>query len=374
MNQGWTSNTLEQLCFIEYGTRVVKKRDAGSIYPTYGGGGATFNMDEYNRQNRMVIARFAMSEQCTRFVEGKFFLNDSGLTVCPKSNSKINKRFLDYQILSLNDIIYSLGRGTAQKNLNVDKFRQLNLFYPTNLNEQKRIVAKLDQCFEAIDKARANVERNPQNARDLFQSKLNEIFSQRGEGWVEKRLGEVCIFRQGIQRGVKLQSEKRGDQQVRFLRIVDFTQGTEPPRYIDSPGEQYLLYKKDIAIVRYGASTGFVCQGIEGALANNMFRVIPRIGFSVNLDYLYFYLKSSIFQNVVETVMNGAAMPAISFGLISRIPFKVQSVDYQDKIVKYLHKFHSQTMDLETNYRQEILALDELKKSILQKAFEGELT
>ena len=65
MNQGWTSNTLEQLCFIEYGTRVVKKRDAGSIYPTYGGGGATFNMDEYNRQNRMVIARFAMSEQCT---------------------------------------------------------------------------------------------------------------------------------------------------------------------------------------------------------------------------------------------------------------------------------------------------------------------
>ena len=103
MKQSWEIGTIEQFCEVEYGTRVVKKRDAGSKYPTYGGGGATFFMDMYNRENRMIIARFGMSEECTRFVKGKFFLNDSGLTIIPKDKGSIDEKFLNYQILSMND-------------------------------------------------------------------------------------------------------------------------------------------------------------------------------------------------------------------------------------------------------------------------------
>ena len=117
----WKVKQMDDVCFVEYGTRVVQKRDGGTIYPVYGGGGATFFMDESNREDCLIISRFAMSEKCTRFVKGKFFLNDSGLSIIPKNENELCQEFLNYQILSLNDYIYSLARGTAQKNLDVAK-------------------------------------------------------------------------------------------------------------------------------------------------------------------------------------------------------------------------------------------------------------
>ena len=71
---GVKSMKLGEVCDINYGTRVVQKKDGGSIYPVYGGGGATFRMDTYNREDCLVVARFAMSPKCTRIVKGKFFL------------------------------------------------------------------------------------------------------------------------------------------------------------------------------------------------------------------------------------------------------------------------------------------------------------
>ena len=81
----WQTKPLEEVCNVEYGTRVVQKRDGGKGFPVYGGGGATFEMDGFNREDRLVIARFGMSEECTRFIAGQFYLNDSGLTVSPKN-------------------------------------------------------------------------------------------------------------------------------------------------------------------------------------------------------------------------------------------------------------------------------------------------
>lgn len=95
---------LEEACDVEYGTRVVRKRDGGAKLPVYGGGGATFKLDKFNREDRVVVARFGMSTECTRFVPGRFFLNGSGLTVAPM-NGALLQRFLDYKILSLNDDI-----------------------------------------------------------------------------------------------------------------------------------------------------------------------------------------------------------------------------------------------------------------------------
>ena len=144
----WVHSTIDEACIIEYGTRVTRKRDAGTIYPVYGGGGATFQMDSYNREDRMVVSRFAMSETCTRFVESKFFLNDSGLTLRPKNENALLPIFLDWLIHSLNDEIYSLGRGTAQKNLNMEEFRKLPIRYPKDISDQQQIVNILDGALQ----------------------------------------------------------------------------------------------------------------------------------------------------------------------------------------------------------------------------------
>ena len=262
MIEGWITDILSNLCNVEYGTRVVRKRDAGSIYPVYGGGGATFSMDTFNREDRMVVGRFAMSEKCTRFVKGKFFLNDSGLTLSTKKHVLMNDEFLNYQLLSLNDTIYSIGRGTAQKNLNVNEFKKLYLSFPNSIQEQKEIVSILDDAFASIDKAKANIERNIENAKELFQSKLNEIFSQTGEGWKEDKMVNLCdVLTCGVASTPKYVDESVG---VPFLSAQNVRNGKvvlHKYRYISKEFHEHLTKKNkptkgDILYSRVGAKFG----------------------------------------------------------------------------------------------------------------------
>ena len=257
-----------------------------------------------------------------------------------------------------------------QPNYGYSHYSKIHIPLPP-LSEQEHIVAILDEAFDAIAKAKANAEQNLKNAKELFESYLQGVFEN--GNWIVKTLGEVCEFTQGIQRDVKLQSENQKDNQVRFLRIVDFTQGNEPPRYIDNPGDKYILNSNDVSLVRYGASTGFVCRGLEGALANNLFRIIPKSKKEIINDFLFVYLTAPVFQNVIKASMNGAAMPAISFGLIKDIPFPIISIEEQQIIVQKIDALSTETKKLESIYEQKIDDLEELKKSLLQKAFNGDL-
>jgi len=287
----------------------------------------------------------------------------------------IFNQYLFYFLLTneFNEHMEKLQKGASYPAVTDAEVKSILLHFPKSLSEQHRIVAILDEAFAAIAKAKANAQQNLQNAKELFESYLQGVFENKGEGWEEKTLGEVCEFTQGIQRDVKLQSETQGEHQVRFLRIVDFTQGNEPPRYIDNPGDKYIINDEDVSLVRYGASTGFVCRGLEGALANNLFRVIPKSLKKVSNDFLFVFLTSPVFQDVIKESMNGAAMPAISFGMIKEIPFPIISLTEQQTIVQKLDALNAETKKLETIYQQKINDLEELKKSVLQKAFSGEL-
>jgi len=176
MKKNWEIKKLGEVCEIEYGTRVVKKRDAGTIYSVYGGGGATFFMDSYNREDCLIIARFGMSKQCTRFVKGKIFLNDSGLTVKSKNLKKIYQKFLDWYFLSLNDYIYSLSRGAAQKNLNLPMFRKILIPIPP-LSEQKQIVQQLDELQSKTKKLEEIYQKKIDDLEELKKSILQKAFN-----------------------------------------------------------------------------------------------------------------------------------------------------------------------------------------------------
>ena len=117
----WPMVRLGDVCEIEFGTRVRRKDSRGGDYPVYGGGGATFCWDTYNREDQCIVSRFAMSEECVRFVKGKFFLNDSGLSV-RSGITKLSQTYLDWVLYSKQPDIYALGRGAAQKNLDVEQF------------------------------------------------------------------------------------------------------------------------------------------------------------------------------------------------------------------------------------------------------------
>ena len=378
MKQSWHSESIEDLCEVEYGTRVVRKRDAGTIYLVYGGGGATFSMDTYNREDRMVIARFAMSKRCVRFVDGKFFLNDSGLTISPLDDNTFDQDFLNYQILSLNDEIYSLARGTAQKNLNVNAFKKVQLSYPASLEEQKQIVAKLDQCFEAIDKARANAAKNLENAKELFQSKLNEIFSQKGEGWVEVVLNEIGETQTGTTPPTK-DISNYGDY-IPFVKPPHFSPdgsiNTGSSMLSKSGLEKGRLFQSNsVLMVCIGATIGKTGFSTVPVSSNQQINCLtPKKEYNPKL--FYYGLISPFVQRQVIEIGSGsqATLPIINKSKWSKLRINIPTErSVQDVIVQLLDGLKQKTQPLESKYQQELNSLEELKKSILQKAFKGEL-
>ena len=185
MKKDWTYKKLGEVAEIEYGTRVVQKKDGGSIYPVYGGGGATFKMDTYNREDRLVIARFAMSPKCTRFVSGKFFLNDSGLTL--KANDCLFTPYLNWHIIALNDEIYHTAKGAAQKNLDIKAFTSLKIAIPP-LSIQRSIVAELDLLHSVISKKKEQLRELDNLAQSLFYQMFGDPITN-PMGWEQRKIG-----------------------------------------------------------------------------------------------------------------------------------------------------------------------------------------
>jgi type I restriction enzyme S subunit len=371
---------LDEVCNIEYGTRVTRKRDGGSGYPVYGGGGATFEMDTFNREDRLVIARFGMSEQCTRVVDGKFFLNDSGITLSPKKGAMV-QRFLDYQILRLNNQIYALGKGTAQKNLDAGGFRDLPLYVPSSYEEQHRIVALLDEAFEALATAKANAEQNLRNALVFFESHLEAVFSQKEEGWTQKRLAEFADFKNGLNfsrnsSGQTLRMVGVGDFQERSIVPLDKLQCTTIDGNVT---EDYLIREGDILTVRSNGSKDLVgrCMLVPAvsemiSYSGFIIRIRPD-GQTANPHFLLYFMKSRPARSRLTSDGGGTGISNINQAKLAALPVFLPPLKQQEEIVNHLDAFSEELKRLASIYERKIAALEELKTSLLHQAFNGEL-
>jgi restriction modification system DNA specificity domain protein len=215
MREGWEYKTIEKCTSIEYGTRVVQKRDGGTIYPVYGGGGETFRMDRYNREDCLIIARFAMSPRCVRYVAGKFFLNDSGLSV--KSKEELEQAYLNYHLLFFNDVIYHLGKGAAQRNLDVKAFRQLVIAIPPK-STQLSIVSELDKLNELIRIKKEQLKDYDTLAQSIFYEMFGDPVENE-KGWEVKQLKDVSTLLNG--RAYK-QHELLDKGKYKVLRVGNF--------------------------------------------------------------------------------------------------------------------------------------------------------
>lgn len=248
MKEGWEYKKLGDCCDVEYGTRVVQKKDGGTIYPVYGGGGETFRMDRYNREDSIVIARFAMSKTCVRYVSGKFFLNDSGLSV--KAGDGLLQSYMNYHLFSLNDEIFNLGKGAAQRNLDVRAFKELKISIPLK-SMQLKIVAELDKINEIIDLKKAQLKDLDLLAQSIFYDIFGDPI-ENPKGWEVKSVGSICS---DVKYGTSKPACEGG--KYKYLRMnnltvdghLDFTN----LKYIDIPDteiEKCIVRKGDILFNR----------------------------------------------------------------------------------------------------------------------------
>lgn len=287
------------------------------------------------------------------------------------SKGIIFNEFLYYFLIANKNKFIDMGQGGAQPNISQTIIKSFPIELPP-LKEQNRIVAKIEDLFSDLDKATDDLKKTQGQLKTYRQSVLKAAFEGKltveDTPWEKKLFKECLQYSQGIQVDVGLQNQECRNNNVRFLRIIDFTQGKDTPRYIENPGERYLVKKDDIAMVRYG-TVGFVCTGKEGAIANNLFKIKPSR--YISKKYLIFFLNSLYFKSKLET--KGATMQAISFGLLDNIELPIPSINEQSLIVKEIESRLSVCDKLEETVAESLKKLEYLRQSILKQAFEGKL-
>jgi type I restriction-modification system DNA methylase subunit/restriction endonuclease S subunit len=159
--------TLGEVCSIDYGTRIVKGNNTEGEYPVYGSGRAMFSTNTFNREGyNILIGRFALSLECVRFINEKIFLNDSGLSIKPKTDILLHK-YIGYYLLHNQSIIYNCARGTAQKNLEMDIFKSIKIPIPS-LDKQKEIVEYCEYNDTLIKQLEKEIENNKKQAQQFI--------------------------------------------------------------------------------------------------------------------------------------------------------------------------------------------------------------
>jgi type I restriction enzyme M protein len=154
----WPTLTLGEAIQMNFGTRITKKANSGSLFPVYGGGDESFRTDDWNRQDEYVISRFAMSENCVRYVSGQFWMLDSGGTfeIRDEFKDKLLKEYVGQLLLHLKDEIYECSRGGGQRNLDTEQFAELEIPFPPK-EVQESILLELENLRGEMDVANQQV-------------------------------------------------------------------------------------------------------------------------------------------------------------------------------------------------------------------------
>jgi type I restriction enzyme S subunit len=181
------------------------------------------------------------------------------------------------------------------------------------------------------------------------------------------KLKGVVKFSQGIQIPIEDQSLNKMNGSVRFVRIVDYTKsGGEPPRYINSCNDKYLVNDEDVVMIRYGSKTaGQVARGISGAIANNMFQIKILDESKLDKNYLYWYLAQESTYQRLNGSQSSSTMPAITFGMIG--DFEIPVLDIKDQ--KRLSEMFSVYENLIEKNNRRITILEDMAQSLYREWF-----
>jgi type I restriction enzyme S subunit len=286
----------------------------------------------------------------------------------------IEYKFLYYYLSSIVDLLESLGTGATFKELSGSKLKEVDLPVPP-LPEQKRIVAVLDKAFEGLVTAKANAEKNLQNARDLFESHLQSVFTHHGKGWVEKTLGEAFDVRDGTHDSPKyhttgyplitsknLKREGLSFDDVKLISKQDYAK----------INERSAVHKGDVLFAMIGTIGNATLVEVEPNFA------IKNVALFKNSKgqssaFLKHYLDSRMVISKMLKEAKGTTQKFVGLGYLRNFPIKLPPVSSQLQIVKELDAVSAEIQRLTRIYEQKLAALEALKKSLLHQAFTGRL-
>lgn len=297
-------------------------------------------------------------------------------TILRFKKDKLTPEFFNYfsQSLLYLNTVESLTSGATRKRISRKNLGLVEIPTPP-IPEQKRIVAILDQAFSDIEQARAKTEQNLKNARELFESYLQQVFSQRGEGWSVSRLSDLCEITSKL---IDPKEEEYLDlPHVGAGNIVSSTGGLIKVKTAREEGLISSKFMFDESMVLYSKIRPYlmkVCRpDFIGLCSADVYPLSPIAGI-LDKDYLFYVLLGKDFTDYAISGSGRAGMPKVNRTHLFNYTVSVPAVEKQREYVTTINQIAAQTQVLENLYSEKLIKLNELKKSILQKAFSGELT
>ena len=311
---------------------------------------------------------------------GRATINSSLLLI--RSGKHILPKYL-YRCLTspyFQDIVQSRLNGATTPHLYQRDITEFPVVLPP-LAEQQRIVGLLDDAFEGLATAKANAEKNLQNARALFESHLQFVFTERGPGWVEKKLGEVSEFKNGLN-----YNKSSGGQTLPVVGVADFQENyTVPLSELQSAtidgdlADNYAIQPNDILTVRSNGSKHLVGRCM---LVGEVDEVVSYSGFIIRIrfdakvifpQFLLHFMKCQVTRNVLTAGGGGANITNINQEKLSSLLVPLPLYKTQVKLAAALDEMREETQGLVRLYERKLAALEALKKSLLHQAFTGQL-
>ncbi|MBC7821145.1 MAG: restriction endonuclease subunit S, partial [Planctomycetaceae bacterium] len=280
--------------------------------------------------------------------------------------------FLIYYIRSSEAQRHLLDRkvGSAQLVVNTKVVQTWPIPLPP-LSEQRRIVGILDEAFEGLATAKANAEQNLQNARALFESHLQAVFTQCGDGWKMEKLDTLTDLARGHNPPKSKFSREKKPGYVRFYQIRDG--GTDDYTvYVPDTPQLHKMKKDDIMMVAY-RHVGRAFRGVEGAFNVALCKISNARRDLLDDDYLFHMIPSPFVKGELLKRSERSLIPSMSIEHLRELRIPLPPLIEQQNIVKLINSLSTETQRLESLYQRKLAALDELKKSLLHRAFSGQL-
>jgi type I restriction enzyme S subunit len=370
---GRETKRLGEIIQLEYGKPLADSdRNPNGLYPAYGANGIKDRTDKfYKAVPSIIVGRKGSAGEVT-LTEEKYWPLDVTFFV-EFDRAKYELQYLYFLLLTLN--LPSMAKG-VKPGINRNDVYDITVI-TTDIEEQRRIVTLLDVAFADIATAKANAEKNLQNARELFASHLKSLFVRRSEGWKEKTLAEISTtFGRGKSRhrprndpalyGGQYPFVQTGDVRNAEHIITEFSQ-----TYSEAGLAQSKLWPKGticITIAANIAETGIL--GFDACFPDSVIGVVPDPR-EAEVGYVEYVLQS--FKVKLQALGQGSAQANINMGTFEKERFPFPSGIEQRRIVDKLDTLSEESQRLQSIYRQKLTALDDLKKSLLHQAFSGHL-
>ena len=296
-------------------------------------------------------------------------------------NIKIDNEYFNYYIKSpyFQKSLKTIVGGVAIPTLSQKKLGQLEIYFPTSYDEQRRIVSYLDSSFKLIDEIKNKALKSLTEAKALFQSALAEAMEPK-EGWEEKTLGEICLivgrigFR-GYTRKDIVTNKKDGAITLSPSNIVNGNMCYNNCTYISwfkyNESPEIKIQNGDILIVKTGSSYGksaFVENLPHKATINPQFVVLKDI--KINHKFLSYQLKTKKTYDYINSIVSGSAIPTFSQANLSKMLIGVPNIPTQHQIVSHLDSLSSKVRAIEEKYQRIVAECDAMKQAMLREVFE----